>query len=927
MNTPLLIPIHLIIEVIFILFSVILLFLLLLTSLKLRKIKYASKANPNANSSSQNEAKYKIIADHISDMIRIVDVNGICSYASPSHKKILGFDPEFYIQQQMFFKIIHPEDVAVTLQHFNEMVKLKKPKSLQFRIILENGRQMYLEEYGTPVIGENGLVEQIVFLSRDITEKKKAEQEFAGMEAKCRVIAENMTDLIGIINPDGLISYVTKSELGYDEQSMVDTSCFDYIHPEDLDHAKTSFQEILQTKKNKLFQFKLIDASGETIEVDCMATPVIGEDGEIESVIVVSRDITEKVKIIKELQISEERYRRLIELFPQPIISHRDGILIYSNTAGLRLIGASHSDEIMGAKIADIIELNNQEKINHRIGLVMENYDIGSMEMKIRRLDGILIDVETTGIYDAKNHSVMTVINDITKRKKIENQLKDSEQRFRKLVELSPETVFVHSDYKFDYVNPAGLAMFRVNSPKDMIGKPVLERVHPSSLEDAERRLKTIYDLHLSTPLTEQKLLRYDGSAFDSDLIAVPIFHNGKRSSLTLIRDISEHKSLEKERQMADELIRQSEEHYSSLQTSVDRIFHDLFGVMKVSEMERRIIKEVKDVIKVNDVSLIHVDIDNNIVIKDDCVTLPHSYQEKLLKLREIPVCKLMDTVEGHLLKIAEIQGKSYVLWIGEKPESLTIAPNRVWLQTIARYVSVLFDNFRLIEDLTNELEETASNLVAPPWMVRLLFNLSENERKRLSQDLHDGALQEQIIWYRKIDELSSNNAIPQELQQKLSQITQGLLDVIYQIRLTCNELRPPMLKEEGLVSSLEALFDFTQLRVDYSIQFDTSTFKEELNDDVLLGMYRIVQELLSNATKHSKASDVHLSLSSHTGYTELLYKDNGVGLNLSVVDQVSFQSMGITGMKERVRSMEGKMEFDSTMDNGLKVKIMIPNG
>jgi PAS domain S-box-containing protein len=141
----------------------------------------------------QNEAKYKIIADHIHDMVRMVDKNGICSYASPSYQKLFGYDPQLYIQQQLFYKIIHPEDVSDIARHFNEMITIRQPKSLQFRVLLDEGRLMYLEEYGTPVMDEDGSVRHIVFVSRDITQKKQAEQELAAMEAKYRIIDENMT--------------------------------------------------------------------------------------------------------------------------------------------------------------------------------------------------------------------------------------------------------------------------------------------------------------------------------------------------------------------------------------------------------------------------------------------------------------------------------------------------------------------------------------------------------------------------------------------------------------------------------------------------------------------------------------------------------------------------------------------------------------
>jgi signal transduction histidine kinase len=204
------------------------------------------------------------------------------------------------------------------------------------------------------------------------------------------------------------------------------------------------------------------------------------------------------------------------------------------------------------------------------------------------------------------------------------------------------------------------------------------------------------------------------------------------------------------------------------------------------------------------------------------------------------------------------------------------------------------------------------------------MFNISENERKRLSQDLHDAALQEQIIWYRKLDLLMMDESITEDIREQLGQIAEGLLDVVYQIRITCNELRPPLLTEEGLTTSLEALFDFTQLRTNYSIQFDAADYEHTINDDLLIGLYRIVQELLANATKHSRATEVRIALSSQFDQIRLTYEDNGVGMDFRTMKD-SYNRMGIHGMKERVRSMNGLIEFGSSDSNGLAVSITIP--
>jgi signal transduction histidine kinase len=361
------------------------------------------------------------------------------------------------------------------------------------------------------------------------------------------------------------------------------------------------------------------------------------------------------------------------------------------------------------------------------------------------------------------------------------------------------------------------------------------------------------------------------------------------------------------------------------LQTSLDRFSHELFGVVKVSEMERRLVMEVKEVMNATCVSLIEADRNRGLIIKTGEGHAPNRLLEDIGKLNPtlLQVCEIIDMPNGCLIKITEIREKSYLLCIGEKTPKAT--SKRVWLNTITRYASVLYDNFRVIEDLTKEIEQTmAAHQTAPSWLLRLLFHLSENERKSLSQDLHDGALQEQIVWYRQMELLSTDHTVPEQLRKQLQPIVEGLLDVVYQIRMTCNELRPPMLKEFGLVSSLGALFELTQMRANYFIDFEASKFHHTPNDETLISLYRIVQELLANAAKHSNATRVSVTLMSNMDRIQLTYEDNGVGLACNAMKD-SFDNMGIYGIKERVRSMDGHIEFHSQTDEGLAIFISIP--
>jgi signal transduction histidine kinase len=222
-------------------------------------------------------------------------------------------------------------------------------------------------------------------------------------------------------------------------------------------------------------------------------------------------------------------------------------------------------------------------------------------------------------------------------------------------------------------------------------------------------------------------------------------------------------------------------------------------------------------------------------------------------------------------------------------------------------------------------LEDTVAKNETPRWMLRLLFKLSEKERSSLSSDLHDSVLQDLIIWYRKLESLRSSRHFESDTAAELIQIEEGLLDAIHQIRITCNELRPPFLLKMGLVESLKSLFAYTRMFSNYEIEFSAEQLDTALNEEQILGVYRIVQELLNNASKHSKARKVTMALTGTKDQLSFSYSDDGIGMDLSALAG-SFQHMGIAGIEKRVLSLEGRVEFHSAPGQGFHVAIQFPH-
>lgn len=123
----------------------------------------------------ESEKNYRLIAENMSDLLILFDLNGNGIYASPSHATVLGYSPEFF-EDNNTLHLIHPEDSLMIQRQFAEVIKTQSISKAEARLLHANGEWRLFELTGTPVMVENGVVEHIMVVGKDITEKRKAEE-------------------------------------------------------------------------------------------------------------------------------------------------------------------------------------------------------------------------------------------------------------------------------------------------------------------------------------------------------------------------------------------------------------------------------------------------------------------------------------------------------------------------------------------------------------------------------------------------------------------------------------------------------------------------------------------------------------------------------------------------------------------------------
>lgn len=260
---------------------------------------------------------------------------------------------------------------------------------------------------------------------------------------------------------------------------------------------------------------------------------------------------------------------------------------------------------------------------------------------------------------------------------------------------------------------------------------------------------------------------------------------------------------------------------------------------------------------------------------------------------------------------------KQLLVIIGSHEKAIQLRNEEIiWLELLAMYSDAFFSSLKRMEEL---MGETSREIGEIPWVNRLVWQFVEQEKAVLAQELHDTILQEQLYLARELD--ISDTLID---KQKLSDMREQLLDISYELREYCETLNPPLLDTLGLQSALTKFCGKVKLRADFVLK-EQFHIEDVQDPTYALMIYRIVQELLNNAMKHAHASHVSLTVTARARCIAILYVDDGVGLEEN--ELASSNTMGIKGMRERVRAFNGTMQLDGGQGTGLQITIHIEEG
>jgi signal transduction histidine kinase len=204
------------------------------------------------------------------------------------------------------------------------------------------------------------------------------------------------------------------------------------------------------------------------------------------------------------------------------------------------------------------------------------------------------------------------------------------------------------------------------------------------------------------------------------------------------------------------------------------------------------------------------------------------------------------------------------------------------------------------------------------------LLTAQEEERRRVSRELHDQICQQLASLAIDIGGLAASSTLPEAMNSRLKDFQSRIVKASEETRHIAYELHPSVLDDLGLVASLRALCkDFSERNRDVDLKLSGATLPHSLQREAASCIYRVAQEGLQNIVKHADAKHVSVALTYKKGVVALTIADDGVGFTQPAV--ASRGGLGLIGMEERARLVNGKLSITARPGHGTRIALSIP--
>ncbi|MFM2326144.1 MAG: hypothetical protein RIR31_346, partial [Bacteroidota bacterium] len=876
----------------------------------IRDISERKKAEKELNKERDKFAKIAAIAPGLIYSFRMyTDGSSGFPYASNAIEDVFGFKhKEVEKDASGIFKLSHPDDLNNVIANITASAQSMSPWKDEFRYLHPVKGEVWLEGHSIPMIEADGSVIWHGIIT-DITKRKIGEQKLRDQKVQLETLSDNLPgvmiyqvirELNGAMNFTYISNGVT-AVTGKTPEEVIANPAFlyDMIVEEDRPSLKAAEHESFLSMSLFNVEVRSHIYTGEIRWLNITSIPHKHADGRI----VWDGfhfDITEHKKAAAKIKESEEKYRQIVETAQEGVwLIDENNNTTFVNEHMATMLGYT-TKELEGKHLFEFMDDEAKEiaikNVERRKEGIKEQHDFA---FKTKEGKTVWTLVETNPVLkDGKYAGALAMVMDITERKKSEEEIKKSIERFQLLGQATNDAVWewnLETNSVWSNLTHQQLYGLTLN---DIV--PDIEewksRMHPEerqqvyqSLLDAQNSDSNVWYGEYQFNSTSKGWINIFARAY--------IKRNEEGKAVRMVgsmMDITERKKAEQE-------IKTSEEKRRLIMTAaLDAIIcidtagnitfwnpqaEKIFGWQE-NEVMGRLLSEI---------------------------IIPEPFR----KMHDNGIKNYLNTGVGPALNIL-LELKAVNRQNKEFPIELTVLPiKQGGEEFFCAFVRDITERKRATEEIKNSREQLRH-------LTAHLQNIREEERKRIGREIHDElgqqltAIKMYVAWIDKKIPAESVN-----IKNRLENILELLDGSNQSLRRILSELRPGILDDYGLIDGLEFLNRQFATTAGINVAFSATEMPAKIAEEINTCIFRIYQEALTNIAKYAEAKKVVSSLKIMDNIIIVSIEDDGNGFEPKEVQ--NNKSFGLLGMKERVYSLNGTFNLISSPGDGTKISILLP--
>ena len=613
----------------------------------------------------------------------------------------------------------------------------------------------------------------------------------------------------------------------------------------------------------------------------------------------------------------------------------RTGKILCINPCGIQLSGYS-AEELRGANIFDLLLLPEDHSAVRQMLQDAVKGRARECEVRWRTNDGAIVHFAGASVprFSASGEflSTLCTLRDVTEGKRAEEALRESEERYRVLVEFSPNSICVHRDGKLLYVNPAGVRLFGATDLAELVGRSVLDFIHPDSLPVVRERLRRLR-AGGTAPLIEERFVTLNGDVRDVEVTAIPITYENGPAAQVIIRDITERKQGEEKLRASEQVARGQVE---ALTYSLDvlatapapdkflgQMLSTIGRLLKAQSVILWLLDEANDSLVLRAAAQgtnfaaadpAHPFIRNPLLWKKDKVL-----QETVFTGAPV-ICEDVEDdprVSSAIREYFKSKGTKKYLTIP------TLVGGRV-----KGFIGIRHEARPRYRPEEIELAQALAHQAMLAIQLNEFAEQSRQaaileERNRMARDIHDTLAQgfTGVIVQLEAVEDAIACCRRKEANEHLQRASELARQSLNEARRSVHALRPQALQRGNFWEALKGIVKNTTAGTTLHTRFELRGKLRELPLVWEENLLHIGQEALTNALKYARPRNFETRLICNTKELRLELRDDGGGFKING----RHDGFGLAGMRERVEQMGGQLKVTSSRGKGTKVIVTLP--